>query len=133
MKQLFLPVVSLVLVVSAYQGRSQVEYVDPAIGGVSMFLVPTRPTVHLPNSMVRVYPMRQDQLDELMKPFPLTIISLKVTPGMIFGLVLPVELPSASTSIILQKVISQFSFSIIFSDSSNIVGNHMSSESSKAT
>lgn len=38
-------------------------------------LEPTRPTVSLPNSMVRVYPVRKDQLDDQIHSFPLTIIS----------------------------------------------------------
>jgi len=111
MKQLFLPFVSLVLVVSAYQGRSQVEYVDPAIGGVSMFLVPTRPTVHLPNSMVRVYPMRQDQLDELMKPFPLTIISHRL--GELFS-IMPDACGAAAAWD--QEVARPYSYSVRFPD-----------------
>ena len=51
------------------------EFVDPTIGGQGFLLEPTRPTVHLPNSMVRVYPVRKDQLDDQIKSFPLTIIS----------------------------------------------------------
>ncbi len=38
-------------------------------------LEPMRPTVSLPNSMVRVYPVRKDQLDDQIRSFPLTIIS----------------------------------------------------------
>ncbi len=54
---------------------AQVEYVDPTIGNVSILLVPTRPTVDMPNSMVRVYPMREDALDDRIASFPLTISS----------------------------------------------------------
>jgi predicted alpha-1,2-mannosidase len=55
--------------------NAQVEYVDPAMGGQGFLLQPTRPTVSLPNSMVRVYPVRKDQLDDQISSFPLTIIS----------------------------------------------------------
>ncbi len=55
--------------------RAQVEHVDPAMGGQGFLLEPTRPTVSLPNSMVRVYPVRRDQLDDQIQSFPLTIIS----------------------------------------------------------
>src|SRR5258708_39210502 len=55
--------------------RAQVELVDPSMGGQGFLLEPTRPTVHLPNSMVRVYPVRKDQLDDQIASFPLTIIS----------------------------------------------------------
>ena len=54
---------------------AQVEFVDPSIGGQGFLLEPTRPTVSLPNSMVRVYPVRKDQLDDQIHSFPLTIIS----------------------------------------------------------
>lgn len=55
--------------------HAQVEHVDPTIGGVALMLVPTRPLVHLPNSMVRVYPVRNDQLDQKISSFPLSIVS----------------------------------------------------------
>jgi predicted alpha-1,2-mannosidase len=48
-----------------------VNYVDPTIGGVGVLLQPTRPTVHLPNQMIRVYPMKNDQLDDRIQYFPL--------------------------------------------------------------
>ena len=54
---------------------AQVEFVDPAMGGQGFMLEPTRPTVSLPNSMVRVYPVRKDHLDDQIQSFPLTIIS----------------------------------------------------------
>jgi predicted alpha-1,2-mannosidase len=55
--------------------RAQVDWVTPSIGGQGFMLEPTRPTVSLPNSMVRVYPVRKDQLDDQIHSFPLTIIS----------------------------------------------------------
>lgn len=54
---------------------AQVEYVDPTIGNVAILLAPTRPTVYLPHSMVRMYPLRADALDPLIQAFPLTISS----------------------------------------------------------
>jgi predicted alpha-1,2-mannosidase len=54
---------------------AQVEYVDPTIGNVGILLVPTRPAVYLPNSMVRVYPIRSDAMDDRIDSFPLTISS----------------------------------------------------------
>ncbi len=67
-----LAVSSLMLASNAF---AQVEWVDSTIGGQGFLLEPTRPTVHLPNSMVRVYPVRKDQLDDQIHSFPLTIIS----------------------------------------------------------
>ncbi|HUA37938.1 MAG TPA: GH92 family glycosyl hydrolase [Candidatus Sulfopaludibacter sp.] len=54
---------------------AQVEYVDPTIGGIGYLLEPTRPTVSLPNSMVRLYPVRKDATDDRIHSFPLTVIS----------------------------------------------------------
>jgi predicted alpha-1,2-mannosidase len=59
----------------AGHATAQVEYVDPTIGNVGILLKPTRPTVFLPNSMVRVYPIRTDALDDQIRSFPLTISS----------------------------------------------------------
>jgi len=59
----------------AGQATAQVEYVDPTIGNVGILLVPTRPAVFLPNSMVRFYPLREDALDDRIQSFPLTISS----------------------------------------------------------
>jgi len=55
--------------------NAQVEYVDPTIGNVALLLAPTRPTVYLPHSMVRMYPLRADALDDRIQAFPLTISS----------------------------------------------------------
>ncbi|SFU38499.1 alpha-1,2-mannosidase, putative [Porphyromonadaceae bacterium KHP3R9] len=57
------------------RSRSNLRYVDPAIGGVGIILEPTRPVVHLPNSMVRVFPQRRDQLDDQIHNFPLSLVS----------------------------------------------------------
>ncbi len=48
------------------------KYVDPQIGGVAPFLEPTKTRIHLPNSMVRMYPDRKDYKDDQIKSFPLT-------------------------------------------------------------
>ncbi|MGA2050243.1 MAG: GH92 family glycosyl hydrolase, partial [Terracidiphilus sp.] len=63
------------VVLIALQAAAQVEYVDPTIGNVGILLEPTRPSVYLPNSMVRMYPMRADAMDDRIKSFPLTINS----------------------------------------------------------
>ncbi len=58
--------------------RAQVDYVDNTIGNVGILLVPTRPTVYLPNSMVRMYPVREDAMDDRIQSFPLTINSHRI-------------------------------------------------------
>jgi predicted alpha-1,2-mannosidase len=80
--------VLLLLLVSGCQeqpgSNSVLSYVDPQIGGVGLLLQPTRPTVHLPNQMIRVYPVRKDYLDDQIRYFPLTIISHRL--GELFGI-----------------------------------------------
>jgi predicted alpha-1,2-mannosidase len=74
LKFVFPAAFALTLLLTA-SAAAQVENVDPTIGNVAILLEPTRPTVFLPNSMVRVYPMRADGLDDRIKSFPLTISS----------------------------------------------------------
>ncbi len=50
-----------------------VFYIDPTIGNVSRFLVPTYPTIHLPNQMLRMVPDKKDYLSDELKAFPLQI------------------------------------------------------------
>lgn len=59
----------------SFAQKPVLNYVDPTIGGVGVILEPTRPTVHLPNSMIRVFPLRKDQLDDQISNFPLTNVS----------------------------------------------------------
>lgn len=53
-------VVAVVLPVMAQKAMTPVDYVNPYMGNISHLLVPTFPTVQLPNSMLRVYPERAD-------------------------------------------------------------------------
>lgn len=54
---------------------SPVGYVNPYIGNISHLLVPTYPTVHLPNGMLRIYPDRNDYTADLMKGLPVAVTS----------------------------------------------------------
>ena len=67
-----------VLALLAAPAIAQVEYVDPTIGNVGILLEPTRPTVYLPNSMIRVYPIRSDAFDDRIRSFPLSISSHRI-------------------------------------------------------
>ena len=59
--------------VSAQQ--TEVDYVNPYMGNISHLLVPTYPTVHLPNSLLRVYPERADYTSDQLKGLPLIVTS----------------------------------------------------------
>ena len=45
---------------SAVKEKEPVDYVNPYMGNISHLLVPTYPTVHLPNGMMRIHPLRKD-------------------------------------------------------------------------
>jgi len=53
--------------------KQPVDYVNPYMGNISHLLVPTFPTVHLPNSLLRVYPERRDYTEIRLKGLPLIV------------------------------------------------------------
>lgn len=55
--------------------KQPVDYVNPYMGNISHLLVPTYPTVHLPNSMLRMCPARQDYTLQLIDGLPLLLTS----------------------------------------------------------
>ncbi len=55
--------------------KQAVDYVNPYMGNISHLLVPTFPTIHLPNSMLRVYPERRDYTAVSLHGLPLVVTS----------------------------------------------------------
>jgi predicted alpha-1,2-mannosidase len=55
--------------------RLSVYYVNPYMGNISHLLVPTFPTIHLPNSLLRVYPERRDYSEIRLNGLPLVVTS----------------------------------------------------------
>src|ERR1700754_1606658 len=53
--------------------KEPVDYVNPYIGNISHMLVPTYPTTHLPNSMMRVFPVRDDYTTNYLGGLPLIV------------------------------------------------------------
>lgn len=53
--------------------KAPIDYVNPYIGNISHLLVPTFPTIQLPNSMLRVYPERADYTSELLNGLPIIV------------------------------------------------------------
>ena len=78
--------------------KDPVDYVNPYIGNISHLLVPTFPTVQLPNSMLRVYPERADYTSEYVNGLPVIVTNhrersafkLSVTTGKTLRPVIPV-------------------------------------------
>ncbi|MFR9524302.1 MAG: GH92 family glycosyl hydrolase [Rikenellaceae bacterium] len=58
---------------SSQSQQSPVDYVNPNMGNISHLLVPTFPTVHLPNSMMRVYPHRDDFSTDYIAGLPMIV------------------------------------------------------------
>ena len=78
---------TVILFTSCLQEQQQTantDYIDIDIGGVGFLLQPTRPTVQLPNQMVRMYPIRKDYLDDQISWFPMSTISHR--QGELFGI-----------------------------------------------
>ena len=61
--------------VTAQTTKTPVDYANPYIGNISHLLVPTYPTVHLPNSMLRVYPERENYTSNQLNGLPLVVTS----------------------------------------------------------
>jgi predicted alpha-1,2-mannosidase len=57
----------------AKQEKFPVDYVNPYMGNISHLLVPTYPTIHLPNSMLRVYPERSDYTSDVLHGLPVAV------------------------------------------------------------
>ena len=68
--------ISLLMIISCSPNGEQEElssYIDPTIGNVSLFLVPTYPTFHLPNQMLRMVPNKKDYISDEVEGFPLQV------------------------------------------------------------
>ncbi|MCF8379589.1 MAG: glycoside hydrolase family 92 protein [Bacteroidales bacterium] len=68
----------LIVISSCSRFNNKIEltsYIDPTIGNVSRFLVPTYPTFHLPNQMLRMVPQKNDYISDEVEAFPLQVAS----------------------------------------------------------
>lgn len=72
---LFLALALSAIYTNAQAFKEPVDYVNPYIGNISHLLVPTYPTVHLPNSMLRVYPERENYTGNTIAGLPLIVTS----------------------------------------------------------
>ena len=65
----------LISMLVACSQKDPVDYVNPYMGNISHLLVPTFPTIHMPHSMLRVYPERRDFTGDLLDGLPIVITS----------------------------------------------------------
>ena len=73
LKRLFAAILVLPLATSAAVWTEPVDYVNPYIGTISHMLVPCYPTIQLPNSLMRIYPTRNDYTTELLDGLPIIV------------------------------------------------------------
>ena len=69
----FLPLCFSFSALAEKEYKEPVDYVNPYIGNISHLLVPTFPTVQLPNSLLRVYPARADYTSEYVGGLPVIV------------------------------------------------------------
>ena len=65
--------VLLLLCGPSAQQKEPVDYVNPYVGNISHLLVPTFATIQLPNSLMRIYPARNDYTTELVNGLPVVV------------------------------------------------------------
>lgn len=75
MKRILSFIAAAMFLVSGAQAQQKelVDYVNPYIGNISHLLVPTFATIQLPNSLMRVYPARNDYTTELVNGLPVVV------------------------------------------------------------
>ncbi|MBQ5681389.1 MAG: GH92 family glycosyl hydrolase, partial [Bacteroidaceae bacterium] len=59
--------------IAAFAETEPVDYVNPYIGSISHLLVPCFPTIQLPNSLMRIYPSRNDYTTEYIDGLPIVV------------------------------------------------------------
>ncbi len=59
---------------TVFAQKNFTKYVDPRIGNVSTFLVPTYPTFQLPNQQLRMFPIKTDYIDDQVTAWPLQVM-----------------------------------------------------------
>lgn len=70
---LFVALMTSFLACSVVSEKEPVDYVNPYIGSISHLLVPCFPTIQLPNSLMRIYPTRNDYTTEMLDGLPIVV------------------------------------------------------------
>src|SRR5690554_5664088 len=63
--------------INNHSTKEPIDYVNSYMGNISHLLVPTFPTIHLPHSMLRVYPERNDYTGDVLQGLPIIVTSHK--------------------------------------------------------
>ena len=81
-KTILILLTSIVSITCLSAQEDNTKYIDPTIGNVSRFLVPTYPTIHLPNQMLRMFPVKKDYISDIVQGFPLQVTAHR-RPGIL--------------------------------------------------
>lgn len=73
-KIIIIVMISFCAITTSFSQEDFTKYVDPTIGNVSRFLVPTYPTMQLPNQILRMFPVKKDYISDQVDAFPLQVI-----------------------------------------------------------
>ncbi len=99
--------------------ESLVDYVNPYIGNISHLLVPTFPTIHLPNSMLRVIPARSDYTTDRL--YGLSVVTTSHRGSSAFNISPIQELPKDGKTVVRysydQEKITPYSYDVLLDDS----------------
>jgi len=87
-KYLSILLLTISTISTSFSQEDNTKYIDPTIGNVAPFLVPTFPTMHLPNQMMRMFPIKKDYISDQVDAFPFQVISHR-SPG-----ILPMKISS---------------------------------------
>lgn len=113
--------------------KTPVDYVNPYMGNISHLLVPTFPTIHLPNSILRVYPERRDFTGDLLNGLPLMITSHRGSSA--FNLS-PFQGAETNLSQVIkysydQEKLTPYSYSVYLDEQETLVNFGLSHQSAK--
>ena len=94
--------------------KQPVDLVNPYMGNISHLLVPTFPTIHLPNSLLRVTPKRSDYTSVELQGLPLILTSHRGTSAFSLNPVrgLGEELGPVTDLSYDQEIITPYSYSV---------------------
>lgn len=117
-ERLFICVFAAAAAVGCSPEMAPVDYVNPYMGNISHLLVPTYPTVHLPNGMLRIYPQRGDFTGDRVKGLPLVVTSHRGKSAfeLSFGYDDGTEVPPCRSYHYDNERITPYSYSVCFEE-----------------
>lgn len=114
--------------VTTAKAKEPVDFVNPYIGNISHLLVPTYPTIQLPNSLLRVYPHKDDYTAEYLEGFPIVITRHRSTSPLTLNFTQGEEAPVINTHYD-NEVVTPYSYDVDIFDTDGHVSFAVSEQS----